>query len=207
MIFRRSKSNETILNLNADAIQTNESAMGVLVLDFVDNNQTLTIEEKVKQHFEQLREPIYRYLVASFGMQMQAEEIVQEAFLKLYISLSEGQTIHNVKAWTFRVAHNLAINQIKTRQFIEPLDDSWAELQQSLEDKALNPEQTLLKKEKLSSLRKAISRLTLIERECLNLRTKGFRYREIGEILDIGTTTVADILGRVVEKLAKDTNE
>ena len=64
----------------------------------------------------------------------------------------------------------------------------------------------LLQKEKLDRLRKAISRLTLIERECLNLRTKGFRYREIGEILGIGTTTVSDTLYRIIEKLAKETN-
>jgi RNA polymerase sigma factor (sigma-70 family) len=101
----------------------------------------------------------------------------------------------------------MAINQIKSRQFITPLDDEdWTNLQSSLEDKALNPEQALLQKEKLNRLRTAIGRLTLVERECLNLRTKGFRYREIGEILGIGTMTVCDTLSRVIEKLGKETN-
>ena len=63
--------------------------------------------------------------------------------------------------------------------------EEWDELQRSQKYNGLDPEQTLLQKEKLDRLRKAISRLTLVERECLNLRTKGFRYREIGEILKI----------------------
>ncbi|MDQ3181465.1 MAG: RNA polymerase sigma factor [Acidobacteriota bacterium] len=180
-----------------------ELAVGI----FASSQANLSIEDKVKQYFEQLREPVFRYLIATFSVSSQAEEITQEAFLQLYRCLKEGQTIQNVRAWIFRVAHNLAINQIKSRQFIEPVDDAgWDELQHSLADKNLNPEQTLLQKEKLNRLRKAISRLTIVERECLNLRTKGFRYREISEILEIGTTTVADTLYRVIEKLAKETN-
>ncbi len=168
---------------------------------------TLTIEEKVKQYFEQLREPVLRYLIATFGEIAQAEEITQESFLRLYKSLNEGQHILNVKAWVFRVAHNLAINQIKSRQFIQPLEeDSWNELEKTLQAKDANPEQKLLQKEKYKRLRLAMSRLTLIERECLNLRTKGFRYKEIGEILELSTTSVAETLYRVIEKLGKETN-
>ena len=203
MIFRRSDK-QSVLNLNAGEVQTAElAAVGI----FASSQANLSIEDKVKQCFEQLREPVFRYLIATFGESLHAEEITQEAFLQLYRSMNEGQTIQNVRAWVFRVARNLAINRIKSRQFIEPMDDAaWIELQSSLEDKNLNPEQTLLQKERLSRLRKAISRLTPVERECLNLRTKGFRYREIGEILEIGTTTVADTLSRVIEKLGRETN-
>lgn len=202
MIFRRSDK-QNVLNLNANKVQMTELAVGI----FASSQANLSIEDKVKQYFEQLREPVFRYLITTFSVSSQAEEITQEAFLQLYRCLKDGQTIQNVRAWIFRVAHNLAINQIKSRQFIEPVDDAgWDELQHSLADKNLNPEQTLLQKEKLNRLRKAISRLTLVERECLNLRTKGFRYREISEILEIGTTTVADTLYRVIEKLAKETN-
>lgn len=202
MIFRRSDK-QNMLNLDADEVQATDLGIGI----FASKQTILSIEDKVKQYFEQLREPVFRYLIAAFGTTPQAEEITQEAFLQLYRCLKEGQAIQNIRAWVFRVAHNLAINQIKKQQFIEPLDDAgWDDLQHSLEDKNLNPEQIFLQKEKMNRLRKAISRLTLIERECLSLRTKGFRYREISEILEIGTTTVSDTLYRVIEKLAKETN-
>ncbi len=206
--FFRHSDKLNVLNLNGDETVQAAELPTPAVGFFASNQTNLSTEDKVKQYFEQLREPVFRYLTATFGgEQAQAEEITQEVFLQLYRSLAGGTNVQNVRAWVFRVAHNMAINQIKSRQFITPLDDEdWTNLQSSLEDKALNPEQALLQKEKLNRLRTAIGRLTLVERECLNLRTKGFRYREIGEILGIGTMTVCDTLSRVIEKLGKETN-
>ncbi|MGH9900086.1 MAG: RNA polymerase sigma factor, partial [Pyrinomonadaceae bacterium] len=45
---------------------------------------TVKLEQKVGQLFERLRDPIYRYLVTTFGNPAEAEEITQEAFLRLY---------------------------------------------------------------------------------------------------------------------------
>ncbi|MGH9938633.1 MAG: RNA polymerase sigma factor, partial [Blastocatellia bacterium] len=151
------------------------------------------------------REPVYRYLVAAFGNSAQAEDVTQEAFLRLYRCLHAGQSIGNARAWVFRVAHNLAVNQIKSQQFITPLDnETWAEIRQSYQDNGPSPEQKLIQQEKFDRLRVAIASLTAPERQCLHLRTKGLRYREIAEILDISTTTVAETLYRVIGKLSKE---
>jgi len=174
--------------------------------DFLQPRQeTLKLEQKVTDYFEQWREPVYRYLVAAFGAAAQAEDITQEAFLQLYRYLHAGQSIANVRAWVFRVAHNLAINQIKSQQFVTPLDDeTWEALRRSYQDAGPSPEQKLIQQEKFDRLRIALSSLTIAERQCLHLRTKGLRYREIAEILDLSTTTVAETLYRVIEKLAKE---
>lgn len=203
MIFRRSDK-QSVLNLSADEVQATKLVSGIIA----SSQANLNTQDKVKQYFEQLREPVFRYLTATFGGESaQAEEITQDAFLQLYRALCDQQAIQNVRAWVFRVAHNLAVDRIRSQKFIAPLnDEDWIKLQNSLVETGLNPEQSLLQKEKLNRLRLAIGRLTFVERECLNLRTKGFRYREIGEILEIGTTTVSDTLGRVIEKLAKETN-
>jgi RNA polymerase sigma-70 factor, ECF subfamily len=203
MFFR---GHEKPISLKLDATST---ASVVLVPEtVVVNQENLSLEDRVKQYFEQLREPIFRYLISSFGGERaQAEEITQDVFVQMYRTLRSGQTIHNVRAWAFRVAHNIAITQLKRQQFMAPLSgEEWDELQRSLEAKDLNPEQVLLRKEKLTGLRKALGKLTLIERECLNLRTKGFRYREIGEIVDLSAKNVSNTLYRVIEKLAKESN-
>jgi RNA polymerase sigma-70 factor (ECF subfamily) len=167
----------------------------------------LTLEDKVTRYFEKLRDPVHRYLVAVFGQPAEAEEITQEAFLQLYRTLREGQTINNMRAWLFRVAHNLAVNRVKSQQFVQLLDDeSWDEMRLSLSDARPNPEQRLLEQEKFDRLRAQIARLTLLERQCLHLRTKGFRYREIAEVTGLSTTTVAETLYRVIGKLTKENN-
>jgi RNA polymerase sigma-70 factor (ECF subfamily) len=169
--------------------------------------ETLTLEQKVTAFFEQWRDPVYRYLVAAFGHASEAEEVTQDAFLQLYRCLREGQTIKNVRAWVFRTAHNLAINRIKSQQFVELLDDdSWEALRGSLRDGSPSPEQNALQQERFETLRAAVARLTPVERQCLHLRTKGLRYREIGEILDLSTTGVAETIYRVIDKLTKENN-
>jgi RNA polymerase sigma factor (sigma-70 family) len=83
------------------------------------------------------------------------------------------------------------------------LDDAGAE---SMLDEA-TPERVLLEKEKFARLGNAIRTLTSdTERECLLLRASGLRYREIGDVLGIATSTVADIVERAVKKLAEKCN-
>jgi RNA polymerase sigma-70 factor, ECF subfamily len=168
---------------------------------------TLTLEKKVTAYFEQWRDPVNRYVIAAFGDPTEAEEITQEAFLQLYLQLHSGQSVTNVRAWVFRTAHNLAVNRIKAQQFVELLDeDSWEVLRGSIADIAPNPEQRLLKLQRFSRLRAAMARLTPLERQCLHLRTKGLRYREIADILTLGTSTVAETLYRVIGKLTEENN-
>ena len=64
----------------------------------------------------------------------------------------------------------------------------------------------MMAKEKFRRLREAIKLLTGSERECLLLRAEGLRYREIGEVLGIATSTVADTVDRAIRKLAEKCN-
>jgi RNA polymerase sigma factor (sigma-70 family) len=64
----------------------------------------------------------------------------------------------------------------------------------------------VLEKEKFHRLAEAIRLLTESERECLLLRCGGLRYREIAEVLGIGTSTVGDTVERAIKKLAEKCN-
>ncbi len=48
--------------------------------------------------------------------------------------------------------------------------------------------------------------LTQPERECLLLRAGGLRYREIGEVLGMATSTVGETVERAIKKLAEKCN-
>ena len=71
---------------------------------------------------------------------------------------------------------------------------------------AATPEKVVLEKEKFRRLGKAIGTLTASERECLLLRAGGLRYREIGEVLGIATSTVSATVERAIKKLAEQCN-
>jgi RNA polymerase sigma-70 factor (ECF subfamily) len=60
-----------------------------------------------------------------------------------------------------------------------------------------------LQKERLRRIHDGLAKLTQLQRDCLTLRVEGFRYREIGEILNVGTSTVAGSLRNAITRLVK----
>lgn len=163
---------------------------------------TMKLEQKVSQLFETSREPIYRYLAATFVSPAEAEEITQEVFLKLYQYLYQGKKINNIRAWLFRVAHNLAVDYLKDKSNLLAVSSaSWDELCHVLQDSAPNPEQVFLQQEKYKQLHEAIESLSPQQWRCLHLRAEGFRYREIAEILDIHVSSVYEYVQRSIKIL------
>ena len=103
--------------------------------------ETLTLEEKINQLFTGLRTPIYRYLVEAFGNPAEAEEITQEAFLRLYRAWRRSEEIANPRAWLFRTAPNLALDRLKSGKFTQTLEAAaWQRLAETRADERLNPE-------------------------------------------------------------------
>lgn len=170
--------------------------------------ETKKLEQKVTELFETLRMPVYQYLMTVFGNSAEAEDLTQDAFLQLYKALRGGQTIRNVRFWIFRVAHNLAVNRHKHNEFIAPLDaDSWNEIERFLPDTGLNPEQNVLQREKFERLYNGLKRLSMSERQALNLRAEGFKYKEIAEIMNIAAPTVGEYLQRGIKKLTEQNSD
>src|SRR5579872_5434444 len=67
------------------------------------------LEEEVTGLFDQLRRPLFRYLL-SLGLTAQdGEEIVQEVFLALFRHLKSGKPRDNLRGWIFKVGHNQAL--------------------------------------------------------------------------------------------------
>ncbi len=153
--------------------------------------------------FRELRKPLLRYLVCLGLSSDEAQDVVQDAFLSLHRHLSSGGSQENIRSWLFRVAHNRARNCQTSydRRFSAPLEDG----AESALDEA-TPERMFLEKEKRERLGNAIRTLAAAERECLLLRASGLRYREIGEVLGIPTSTVADTVDRAIKKLAEKCN-
>jgi len=166
------------------------------------------LEDKVAQAFEQFRDSIYRYLMAVMDNPSEAEEITQEVFLQLCRCLDSGQKIANVRAWAFRVAHNLALNQKASSKHLVALElPSWGKLCELCRDPAPNPEQAVLGQEEARRFQTAFGQLTSQQRACLVLRAEGFRYAELAKILGISVANVAQSLRRGVKRLMKSTHE
>ena len=133
--------------------------------------------------YRELRKPLVRYLMRLGLSTDEAQDVVQDAFVRLQRHLAASGPQENIRSWLYRVAHNQARNRQNSydRRFGAPL--SGGVIDRILDE--ATPEQAVLEKEKFQQLGNAIRLLTEPERECLLLRADGLRYREIGEVLGI----------------------
>ncbi len=143
---------------------------------------------------------IYQYVVMIGCAPDSAQEITQEAFLRLYMVLRAGKKIEHPRAWVYRVAHNLAFDSAGTRAREAVLSDALVE---TLASRDRGAEQALLEREWQDGLQAEFQNLSRQQRLCLELRAEGLRYREIASALGIQTSTVGRFLGRAMTRLKK----
>lgn len=169
-----------------------------------EDQRTLRLKERITEFYDELHGPVYRYLICRGVSTADADDIVQETFLRLYRHLDAGGREDNLRGWVFRVAHNISVNEFKRRSFLPGVGpDELAELEISRVDPAPGPEELLIQIEEMARVHAAVSSLSELQRHCLFLRAEGFRYREIAEILEVTVSTVAESLRRAIKKLMR----
>jgi RNA polymerase sigma-70 factor (ECF subfamily) len=155
--------------------------------------------------YDRHRRELLRYGVW-LGMTVEdAEDLLHEAFLRLHAHLLGGKDAHNLRAWLFRVVHNLAISCTRSsgHAALSMTDDEWQRISATVSDERLNPEATLLAQEAQTRVAERMKTLSIAQLHCLQLRMEGFRYAEIGEILGVALQTVATHIRRAIEKMSE----
>lgn len=164
--------------------------------------EAVTPREFVCRAYEQERDVIYRYLVAIGTEPHAAQELTQEAFLKLYVAVRKGKRIHSVRAWMFTVASNLALNQRRAESYRPTISaDDAAAWMDTLADPGSDPEKAVLQRERAVALQHAIGSLSAQQQICLHLRAEGFRYREIARMIGVSVPTVSEFIRRAIARL------
>lgn len=161
---------------------------------------SVSCEDVVARLFEEAREDVYRYLLLLGLAPGPAQDATQEVFLRLYATMKRGQRIDNPRGWVFRVAHNHGLTVRGREGALRPMEE---EKVLSLPDGATGPEQDLIEREQRLTIARAVESLSPQQRQCLHLRSEGFRYREIASILGISDSTVAEFLKRAITRLRK----
>jgi len=162
------------------------------------------VVEEVVELFDQSRNPLLRYLLGFSLAVPDAEDVIQEAFLALFLHLRRAKPRENLRAWLFRVAHNLALKKLQrswrdSKNISSPL----VAAEESIADPALNPEDRFAASQKSKRIMAALNALPEQNRCCLRLRAEGLRYREIAEVLDMSLGSVCYSLERSLAHIAR----
>jgi RNA polymerase sigma-70 factor, ECF subfamily len=163
------------------------------------------IRATVEEHFLAHWQSVYRYLRCTQSA-TDAEEITQEAFLRLHRVLVEGEHIRDVPRWLFTVARRLATDRLRRheRPLLVELSRNLAD---TLPDDGTSCEEEYHERQRRAALTRALNDLTQLQRECLHLRSEGYSLREISDRVGVSVCGASDAVGRAVRRLRKHLNE
>jgi RNA polymerase sigma-70 factor (ECF subfamily) len=156
--------------------------------------------QQVEDLYVALREGLCRYLISCGLDTARAQETTQDAFLRLYKTLREGGVVEDPRSWVFRVAHNLAADLLRQQRRRWELEENAAS---GAVDSARNAEENLIERQQAESFRRTVESLPPRQRQCLQLRIQGLKYREIAGVMQVDISTVGELLGRAVRRLRK----
>ena len=124
---------------------------------------------------------MYNVAVRMVGDRDEAEEVVQEAFIKVFAKISQYEGKSTIGAWIKRIVVNQALNHLKKNKLVfEPIDGLEAEEEENDDWPELAAKQIHLAIKELPKAARAVVSLHLIE---------GYKHREIAEMLGIGEST------------------
>jgi len=149
---------------------------------------------------------LFRVAYRITGNEADADEVVQEAFLRGYQKLPSFQFKARFGTWIYRIAVNCAFNRVErhapeARQF--SLSDA-EHVQEQLQDPDAGPERLFLSKEMAERQTFAMHALTPLERTAFLLRhVEDQSTSEIAEALNMAPNAVKQAVFRAVQKLRR----
>lgn len=130
-----------------------------------------------------------------------AQDIMQEAFLRLWKQWQDGGAIQNPRAWLLRVARNLAEDYAKSA--FRRNGTQAPQTMNGVSDRGMLPLEKMEQEETFGRLRDELEKLAPADREILTLRyALDYNANEIADFLEINATAVHMRLSRARQRLA-----
>ena len=151
--------------------------------------------EAARALFETHGGAVYRFAAVLVRHHQDAEDVVQETFLKLLRHLEAGGDTTNVRGWIFTVAAHAARDRQRRRQRWIP----WLPAHEGRVPPPVLPDED----GRLKEARDALQQLPQRDRLLLLLRAQGLSYREIAAAAGINPASVGRLLARAVDRWAR----
>lgn len=180
----------------------------------------LAVEKGDQMAFTELmglyRDTIYFMLVKMTGNVDDAEDLTLEAFGKAFKNLAQYTPDYAFSTWLFKIASNNCIDFMRKKkknvlanENYEDISDSYHA--QKMTSSGLDPEENLIKSQKIQLMRQLVEKLKPRYKKLIQLRYfEEYSYEEICEELDLPLGTVKAQLFRAREflfNILKDSQE
>jgi RNA polymerase sigma-70 factor (ECF subfamily) len=164
--------------------------------------------EAFERFVEHFRNRLFQYTWLVCRQREDAEEVAQEALLKVFESAAQLRDPEHVRAWVFRIARNACLmkrrksvfapeQELSLDQFVPAIGQGGEHRHLEIADWSQAPEKNLLRQELKETLGEAISQLPDTYRSVVLLRdVEELSTEETAQILELSTDVVKTRLHR-----------
>lgn len=164
--------------------------------------------ETIEELFAALESALLSYAMRLAGGLGPAEDIVQEAFMKLHAQFDE---VREPRKWLYRTVHNLAVNHRRAAGKIVPLEkpgtdpaDDRRESDETADPQPL-PDEQIIRLEGIGLVRLSVESLDDRSRELIRLKfNEGLSYKEISVRTGLSIGNVGYILHHALKEIAEE---
>ena len=140
---------------------------------------------------------LFASMIQVTGSADDAEDIVQDAFVRAFIKLDTFQQNSQFFTWLYRIAFNSALSKRRRKRPEHSIEQAREAGGAEPVDSVDAPDERMLREERVNTIRWALDQLSEDHRAILVLREmQNCAYEEIAEILDISIGTVRSRLSR-----------
>ena len=151
---------------------------------------------------------LFRLAYRMTGNQQDAEDVVQESFLRAYRQLGNFDERASFGTWIYRIVTNCSLDVVRSRkrraEHFAPAEDSTEDIVAELPAHDPTPERSALSSEVRARVAEAMKELSETERTAFVLRHyEGMRIEEVSRILECQPGAAKHSVFRAVQKLRR----
>src|SRR5215210_873514 len=195
------RSNGALVAVEASALHApslTRVPLGAPLLRLRSDEQLLALfrvgdEDAFGAIHDRYRQRLFAYArqMLSSGSRQDAEDVLQDVFVRAYGALRADEREVNLRAWLYRVAHNRCIDQLR-----RPMT-AVSEIFEMSRTPLLDPIEEAQRREDLKRLVADVGRLPEQQRSALLMREiDGMAYTDIADALDVTVPAVKSLLVR-----------
>jgi RNA polymerase sigma factor (sigma-70 family) len=165
--------------------------------------------ESIEELFSSLESPLLSYALRLSGERAPAEDMVQEAFMRLHSQFAE---VREPRRWLYRTVHNLAMNhrrdsaKVISLSFVGGDPDAPAEQRpQDTTDPDLLPDEQIVRTEGIGMVRLSLATLEPRSREVVRLKfEEDLSYAEIAQRTGLTAGHVGYLLHHALKAIGQE---
>lgn len=142
---------------------------------------------------------LYKLAFRMLGSREEAEDVVQEVYLKLWKMKDDLLRYNSIEAFCVRVTRNMCLDQLRRREKTREIVDQKSQEEIEPQD---DPEGLLVKQERADIMNKLINQLPEPQRSLIYFRhIEGKEYHEIEELVEMNENAIRVSISRARKQL------